>query len=64
MRELLIGLPLPRTFIHGDRGEMLRDPEGLEAAGVRVVEIADAGHSMMNDQPEAFARAIADALTP
>jgi pimeloyl-ACP methyl ester carboxylesterase len=63
MRELLIALPIPRTFIHGDRGEALRDREGLKAAGVRVVEIADAGHSMMVDQPDAFARAIADALT-
>jgi pimeloyl-ACP methyl ester carboxylesterase len=62
MRELLVGLPIPRTFIHGDRGEALRDPEGLEIAGVRVLEIADAGHSLMNDQPDAFARAIADAL--
>jgi pimeloyl-ACP methyl ester carboxylesterase len=62
MRELLVGLPIPRTFIHGDRGEVLRDPDGLGAAGVRVVEIANAGHAMMNDQPDAFARAIADAL--
>jgi len=62
MRELLVGLPIPRTFIHGDRGEALRDPEGLEAAGVRVVEIADAGHALMNDQPDAFASAVADAL--
>jgi pimeloyl-ACP methyl ester carboxylesterase len=64
MRELLVGLPIPRTFIHGDRGEELRDPEGLEAAGVRLVEIADAGHAMMSDQPDAFARAIAEGLTP
>jgi pimeloyl-ACP methyl ester carboxylesterase len=27
-----------------------------------LVEIADAGHAMMNDQPDAFARAIAEAL--
>jgi pimeloyl-ACP methyl ester carboxylesterase len=62
MRELLVALPIPRTFIRGDRGEALRDREGLMAAGVRVVEIADAAHWMMVDQPDAFARAIADAL--
>ena len=62
MRELLVGLPIPRTFIHGDRGEPLRDPEGLVAAGVRVVEIADAGHAMMTDQRDAFAHAIAEGL--
>jgi len=35
-------------------------PAALEAAGVRIVPIADAGHLLMDDQPDAFARAIAD----
>ena len=62
MRQHLVGLAIPRTFIRGTRGETLRDRAGLEAAGVRVVEIDDAGHVMMNDQPEAFALALAAAL--
>jgi pimeloyl-ACP methyl ester carboxylesterase len=62
MRELLVGLPIPRTFILGDRGEELEDPAGLEAAGVRILTIADAGHLLMDDQPDAFAGAIADGL--
>ena len=63
MRELLLELPIPRTFIRGDGGEELRDAERLEAAGLRVITIADAGHILMDDQPDAFARAIADGLT-
>jgi pimeloyl-ACP methyl ester carboxylesterase len=62
MREMLIGMAIPRTFILGDRGEELEDPAGLEAAGVRIVTIADAGHLLMDDQPDAFARAIAAGL--
>jgi pimeloyl-ACP methyl ester carboxylesterase len=62
MRELLVGLPIPRTFIRGDRGEELNDPVGLEAAGVRIVTIPDAGHLLMDDQPDAFAGAIADGV--
>ena len=62
MREMLVGLSIPRTFICGDRGEELDDLEGLVAAAVRVVTIADAGHLLMDDQPDSFAAAIADGL--
>jgi pimeloyl-ACP methyl ester carboxylesterase len=62
MRELLIGLTIPRTFIRGDRGEELRDPTGLEAAGVRVVILEDSGHMVMLDQPDNYARVVAAAL--
>ena len=62
MRYLLVGLQIPRTFILGDPGEELDDPAGLEAAGVRIVTIPDAGHLLMDDQPDAFAAAIAGGL--
>lgn len=62
MRELLVALAIPRMFIVGDRGEPLDGRESLEAACVRVVELAGSGHLMMDDQPDAFARAIAEAL--
>ena len=62
MREVFIGLDVPRTFIVGDRGEPLLDADGLRASGVRVVTIADAGHMMMNDQPAAFVAAVAAAF--
>lgn len=62
MRELLVRMTIPRTFIRGDRGETLVDPEGLEAAGVSIVTISDAGHMMMADQPQAFVEALKSAL--
>jgi pimeloyl-ACP methyl ester carboxylesterase len=61
-REILEKLTVPRTFIRGELGEVLRDPAGLEAAGVRVVTIARAGHGMMNDDPPAFIEALVAAL--
>ncbi len=62
MREMLVAMTMPRTFIHGDRGEPLLDAEGLQAAGVDVVTIPDAGHLMMHDAPEAFTAALVTAL--
>jgi pimeloyl-ACP methyl ester carboxylesterase len=62
MREMLLAARIPRTFIRGEQGEPLVDAEGLQAAGVRVVTIPDAGHMMMEDQPEAFVAALASAL--
>ena len=61
-RALLERLAIPRTFIRGEIGEPLRDPAGLEAAGVAVVTIARAGHVMMNDEPDAFVEALAVAF--
>ncbi|MEV0202586.1 hypothetical protein [Nonomuraea sp. NPDC050691] len=37
--------------------------DDLAAAGVRLVEVPDAGHNIMLDNPEGFARAVA-ALLP
>jgi pimeloyl-ACP methyl ester carboxylesterase len=59
MRTMLVELAIPRVFIRGDRGEPLRDPEGLMAAGVRIVTIPDAGHLMMLDAPGPFVAALA-----
>jgi pimeloyl-ACP methyl ester carboxylesterase len=62
MRAMFVRLSIPRTFIKGDRGEPLLDEAGLEAAGVRVVTIPDAGHMVMFDNPPAFTTALAAAL--
>ena len=62
MRELLQNLPIPRTFIRGQHGEALRDRGALEAVGVRIVELVDAGHMMMLDEPDRFARTLANTL--
>lgn len=62
MRELLVATAIPRTFIRGEHGEELRDPDGLRAAGVRLVVIPSAGHMMMRDAPDAFVEALATEL--
>lgn len=62
MREMFVALDMPRTFIHGDRGEPLLDAAGLRAAGIQVITIPDAGHMMMRDNPPAFVDAVASAL--
>lgn len=62
MREMVLSMSIPRTFIHSDRGEPLRDPGGLGAAGVRIVAIPNAGHMMMTDNPTAFVAALVEAL--
>lgn len=62
MREMFVAMAIPRTYIHGDRGEPLLDAEGLRRSGVRVVPIPNAGHMMMFDNPEAFLAALAEGL--
>jgi pimeloyl-ACP methyl ester carboxylesterase len=62
MREMLTSLQIPRTFIRGELGEELRDAAGLEAAGVRVVTLAGAGHLTMVDAPAPFIEVLVDAF--
>jgi pimeloyl-ACP methyl ester carboxylesterase len=60
-REVLLDLPVPRTFLHPAGNE----PAGARAltdAGVRVVAVPDAGHNIMLDNPDGFAEAAAAAL--
>lgn len=62
MRQLFVGMSIPRTFIKGSHGEPLLDEAGLEAAGVHVATIPDAGHMMMRDNPQVFSAAVAAGL--
>lgn len=62
MRAMFVSMEMPRTFIHGDRGEPLLDAAGLRAAGIQVITIPDAGHMMMRDNPPAFLDAVSSAL--
>ncbi|MFI0724078.1 alpha/beta fold hydrolase [Streptomyces sp. NPDC021224] len=61
MRAMLESLTgIPRTYLVGERsGEDGVDRAGLEAAGVEVVTVPEAGHCVMFDNPAAYARAIA-----
>ncbi|MBB4903405.1 pimeloyl-ACP methyl ester carboxylesterase [Streptomyces griseostramineus] len=62
MRELLLALPVPRTFLFPGADAPFPGADGLAAAGVSVVPVPDCGHNIMLDNPEAFARAVAEAL--
>ncbi|MBO1416987.1 alpha/beta fold hydrolase [Streptomyces sp. FH025] len=62
MRELLLGLDLPRTFLYPAVDGEPNGADGLRAAGVRVVAVPDCGHSIMLDNPEGFAAEAAAAL--
>ena len=67
MWEQLIQLSIPRTFIFGSRSleEYEEDKETykrLEAHGIQVAIVPDAGHGMMVENPIGFADAINKAL--
>ncbi|MGW6917768.1 alpha/beta fold hydrolase [Kitasatospora sp. NPDC054939] len=61
MRELLLDLPVPRTYLHPEAAGELPGAADLRAAGVDVVAIPDCGHNIMFDNPDAFAHAVARA---
>lgn len=58
----LLGLPMPRAVVEGDRTGWLYDDPALAEAGIRVHVMTDAGHTMMLDHPGAFARVVAEAF--
>ncbi|MEW2414989.1 alpha/beta hydrolase [Streptomyces sp. NPDC046866] len=62
MRELLLELKIPRSYLLPEADGPLAGAEALRAAGVDIVPVPDCGHNIMLDNPEAFARATADAL--
>ncbi|MGY0062403.1 alpha/beta fold hydrolase [Streptomyces sp. LZ34] len=62
MRDLLLDLKIPRTFLLPEADGPLPGTGPLTEAGVSVVAIPDCGHNIMLDNPQAFARATATAL--
>ncbi|MBX7546664.1 alpha/beta hydrolase [Streptomyces sp. NPDC004232] len=62
MRQLLVGLPIPRTYLLPEADDAFTGIESLEAAGVTVTRVPDCGHNIMLDNPEGFARATAAGL--
>lgn len=62
MRELLLGLKIPRAFLYPEADGPLPGADGLTAAGISVVAIPDCGHNIMLDNPGAFVTATAAAL--
>ncbi|HTU73472.1 MAG TPA: alpha/beta hydrolase [Trebonia sp.] len=58
VREQLMRLDMPRTFIHPEQDPPL-DGQQLRSAGVALVPVAGAGHNVMLDNPEGFIQAVA-----
>ncbi|MFB6987831.1 alpha/beta fold hydrolase [Streptomyces sp. NPDC056304] len=63
MRELLLDLEIPRTYLRLLDDGPLPGEDTLTEHGVRVVATPECGHTIMLDSPEAFAEATASALT-
>ncbi|MEV0391193.1 alpha/beta fold hydrolase [Nonomuraea sp. NPDC050643] len=61
MRELLLGLRIPRAFLHPEGAEPAAAGE-LRASGVEVLSVPESGHNIMLDNPEAFARTLVPLL--
>ncbi|WP_327313065.1 alpha/beta fold hydrolase [Streptomyces sp. NBC_01235] len=60
MRDILAGLEaVERVYLQGGLTGELDGADALEAAGVLVVTVPGAGHNVMFDNPDAFARAVA-----
>jgi pimeloyl-ACP methyl ester carboxylesterase len=64
-RQRLRDLSMPRAFLVGERTPpSVENPpfDDLAAAGVRRIVVPNTGHPMMFQQPDGFARVIAEAL--
>ncbi|MFE7644909.1 alpha/beta fold hydrolase [Streptomyces phaeoluteigriseus] len=60
MREILTGLDkVERVYLQGELSGPLEGADALEAAGVRIMTVPDAGHNIMFDHPDAFVQAVA-----
>lgn len=67
VRDQMRSLSMPRAFLAGERSPISPENppfEDLAAAGVRRIVVPGAGHPMMFQNPDGFARAIKDALGP
>ncbi|WP_405661738.1 alpha/beta hydrolase [Streptomyces sp. NBC_01166] len=63
MRELLLELTVPRTYLYPEADGAPAGAGALTEAGVRLVPVPDCGHNIMLDNPDAFARETAAALS-
>jgi len=62
--DVLLGLPMPRAVVEGERSGWLAGDPAIRAAGIPVHVVPDAGHTMMLDNPVGFAAAVVAALDP
>jgi pimeloyl-ACP methyl ester carboxylesterase len=61
-RDQLASLEIPRTVIFGAKSLPDPDTERLPQIGVTVRVVANAGHSMVWENPSGFAQAVSEAL--
>ncbi|MFD4398177.1 alpha/beta fold hydrolase [Kitasatospora sp. NPDC058478] len=57
MRELLLGLDVPRTFLYPEADGEPRGADQLREAGVRLAAVPDCGHNIMLDNLDGFVSA-------
>ncbi|MFD7832994.1 alpha/beta fold hydrolase [Kitasatospora sp. NPDC059803] len=57
MRELLLGLDVPRTFLYPEADGEPRGAGQLREAGVRLAAVPDCGHNIMLDNLDGFVSA-------
>ena len=57
-RQMLLDATMPRLFIAGAASNDIPAAD-FAGTGIQFIEIANAGHTMMDDDPDAFASAIA-----
>jgi pimeloyl-ACP methyl ester carboxylesterase len=62
MRERFVTLAIPRAYVFGERSLPDPDYEWLADRGIAVATIANAGHGMMDDNPEGCAHVLAGLL--
>lgn len=63
-RQVLAGLPMPRTVLFGARSLPDPDTTRLRGIGVAVRVVPQAGHDMAVENPAGLARAIAASIAP
>ena len=63
MRETFFELGMPRLYLFGAKSLPHHHEPLLEAAGVPIAVVPEAGHAMPGENPEAFAAIIASSLT-
>ncbi|MGW0362562.1 alpha/beta fold hydrolase [Streptomyces sp. NPDC002990] len=62
MRQLLLRLQIPRSYLLPEADGPRPGTAALQAAGVAVVAVPHCGHNIMLDNPDGFARTAAAAL--
>jgi pimeloyl-ACP methyl ester carboxylesterase len=63
LRETFFGLKMPRTYVFGAKTLPHHHEPLLEAGGVPMAVVPEAGHAMPGENPEAFAAIIASTIS-